>query len=178
MTPPARAVVVGFTPTAGSRVLLEAAGLARAFDTGLIVAYSDPTRSIEGHRADGSPIIVPIDSDTDQIMDDAPAPQVAEVQARVEALLAGSGAGVGVGVGVGDGDGDVAVEVRGLLGDPATALTRLAAETGARFVVVGAREHGWRASLHAAMQGSIAVHLSLHQTAPVVVVPATPDAMS
>ncbi len=163
VSPPRRPVVVGFTPTASPRILLEAASLARAYDVPLIVVFSDPSRFVEGRRADGSPIVVPVDSDTSEIIDDAPAPQVAEVGARVEGIMTDSGVE------------DVAIEVRGLLGEPATTLAQLALEVDARFVVVGARAHGWRASLHELVEGSVAVHLSSRQPATVVVVPAAPD---
>jgi len=163
VTPPRRPVVVGFTPASSPRILLEAASLARAYDVPLIVVFSDPSRFVEGRRADGSPIVVPVDSDTSESVGDAPAPQVAEVGARVRGIMTDSGVD------------DVAVEVRGLLGEPATTLAQLAVDIDARFVVVGARAHGWRASLHELVEGSVAVHLSLHQPATVVVVPAAPD---
>lgn len=158
---------MGFTPTAPVRVLSEAVALCRAFRVPLIVAYCDPSRVVEGVREDGTQMIAPVDADTAALIDDAPAPEVAEVEARVRGLCAEfiDDADAGADAGALD------VRVQGLLGDPATVLAELADHVGAGFVVVGGRSVGWRGSVHALLGGSVALHLSTRQAATVVVVP-------
>lgn len=164
---------MGFTPTAPVRVLSEAVALCRAFRVPLIVAYCDPSRVVEGVREDGTQMIAPVDADTAALIDDAPAPEVAEVEARVRALCAefSDDADADAGAGTGAGAGALNVQVQGLLGDPATVLAELADHVGAGFVVVGGRSVGWRGSVHALLGGSVALHLSTRQAATVVVVP-------
>ena len=166
-------VVVGFTPTAPAQVLSEAVALSRAFGVPLIVAYCDPSRVVEGVREDGTQMIAPVDADTAALIDDAPAPEVAEVEARVRALCAefSDDADADAGAGTGAGAGALNIQVQGLLGDPATVLAELADHVGAGFVVVGGRGVGWRGSVHALLSGSVALHLSTRQAATVVVVP-------
>lgn len=157
-------VVVGFTPKAPAAVLVEALALAKAFAVPVVVVCCDPSRVVEGVREDGSLIVAPVDSDTGALVDDAPAPQVAQVETRVGDLVREFAGDHGTGA--------PDVEVRGALGEPAAVLAQLATELQARFVVVGGQAAGWRSSLHHLMEGSVALHLSTHQSAPVVVVPA------
>lgn len=70
----------------------------------------------------------------------------------------------------------VEVTFRSLAGDVGAALGRLAEVVGAEMIVVGSREGGVRASMHDFFSGSLAAHLSHHQSRPVVVVPIGPTA--
>ena len=61
--------------------------------------------------------------------------------------------------------------LRTLAGDPARALGRLAAETGAAMIIVGTPEPGLGHRISAALNGSVAAWLSHHQGHPILIVP-------
>jgi len=61
--------------------------------------------------------------------------------------------------------------LRTLAGDPARALGRLAADTGAAMIVVGTPEPGLGHRITAALNGSVAAWLSHHQDRPILIVP-------
>jgi hypothetical protein len=147
-------LVVGVHPGQHPEVLETAAALARGLAVPVICAYVDeasylvewdPARS--AHRLSLHP-----DTDDDEIRAVAQ-----ELRSAVEASLAGPG---------------VDWSLRILAGDPARAIGRLAAESGAGMIIVGTPEHGLGHRISAALNGSVAAWLSHHQEHPVLIVPA------
>lgn len=151
-------LVVGVHPGQHPEVLETAASLARSLAVPIICAYVDeasylvewdPARS--AHRLSLHP-----DTDDDEIR------AVAQgLRSTVEASFAGLG---------------VDWSLRILAGDPARAIGRLAAESGAGMIIVGSPERGLGHRISAALNGSVAAWLSHHQEYPVLIVPArTPE---
>ena len=69
---------------------------------------------------------------------------------------------------------NVVWSTRALVGDPATALGRLAQTVRAVLIVVGSREPTVRHSLRTLFTGSVAVRLAHGQARPVVIIPLNP----
>lgn len=137
-------------------VLEQAIRLADDLDLPLVCATVDPNRYLVSNYVDGTVVALPYDPD----LPEAEAEEFdAELAERIRAVLAGRG---------------VPYSLRQLAGDPAWALTRLAEEMDARYIVVGTREAGLRGSLREFFNGSVAVHLAHRQHRPVIVVPLAP----
>jgi nucleotide-binding universal stress UspA family protein len=153
-------LVVGVHPGQHPEVLETAAALAKSLAVPIICAYVDeasylaewdPARS--AHRLSLHP-----DTDDDEIR------AVAQgLRSMIEAALAGQG---------------IDWSLRTLAGDPARAIGRLAAESGAEMIIVGTPERGLGHRISAALNGSVAAWLSHHQEHPVLVVPARTPARS
>ena len=151
-------LLVGIMPKQHPEVINTAASLAARLGQPLLCAYVDeasylvewdPARS--AHRLSLHP-----DADDDDIRT-LTSGLKADVQAAVEKVAA---AGT-----------PVEWTLRTLAGDPARALSRLAAETGAPMIVVGTSERGFSHRLSEALNGSVGAWLSHHQSRPVLVVP-------
>ena len=146
------AVVAG-QPTA---VLEHAAALADDLDVHLVCANVDVNRYLVSSYVDGSVVALPYDPDLPEVEKATFDPELA---ANIRAVLEPKG---------------VRYTLEQLAGDPAWALTRLADEIDARYIVVGTREAGFRGSLREFFNGSVAVHLAHRQHRPIVVVPLSP----
>lgn len=139
-------------------VLEQAARLAGDLGVPLVCATVDPNRYLVSNYVDGTVVALPYDPDLPEAAEEE---FDAELEERVRAVLEGRGVPFGF---------------RQLAGDPAWALTRLADEVDARYIVVGTREAGLRGSLREFFNGSVAVHLAHRQHRPVIVVPLAPVA--
>ena len=137
-------VLAGIVPHHRAAVLQHAADLALRTCAALLLAYVDST--LDGERQ-------PIDPDG---VDDDAADIAAELRDWIAEQLAGSGV-------------DWSFAVLG--GDPAHALLRYAAETGASTIVVGSKEHGLGRYLEALAGGSLGERLARHGGPPVLIVP-------
>lgn len=146
-------LVVGVLPAQSPEVLQTAGVLARSLATRLICAYVDeasylvewdPARS--AHRLSLHP-----DTDNAEIR-----AVTQELRASIESACSPLG---------------IDWSLRSLAGDPARALGRLAAETGAAMIIVGTPEPGLGHRLTAALNGSVAAWLSHHQDRPILIVP-------
>ena len=146
-------LVVGVLPGQSPGVLQTAAALAGHLDVPLICAFVDelsylvewdPARS--AHRLSLHP-----EADN------------AEINAVTQELRSAIGTACG-GPGIN-------WTLRILAGDPARALGRLAADTGAAMIIVGTPEPGLGHRISAALNGSVAAWLSHHQERPILIVP-------
>ncbi len=146
------AVVAGQPTT----VLEHAAALADDLDLHLVCANVDVNRYLVSSYVDGSVVALPYDPDLPEVEKAAFDPELAE---NIRAVLETKG---------------VRYSLEQLAGDPSWALTRLADEIDARYIVVGTREAGLRGSLREFFNGSVAAHLTHRQHRPVVVVPLSP----
>lgn len=151
-------LLVGIMPKQHPEVLQTAASLAARLGVPLLCAYVDeasylvewdPARS--AHRLSLHP-----DADDEDIRS-----LTMELKGSVQAAVDKVPAGMG----------KVEWTLRTLAGDPARALGRLAAETGAPMIVVGTSERGFSHRLSEALNGSVGAWLTHHQSRPVLVVP-------
>jgi nucleotide-binding universal stress UspA family protein len=151
-------LLVGIMPQQHPEVLQTAANLAAQLGVPLVCAYVDeasylvewdPSRS--AHRLSLHP-----DADDQEIRS-----LTLELTAVIEAAVAKVPAGAG----------SVEWTLRTLAGDPARALSQLAAETSAPMIIVGTSERGFSHRLAEALNGSVGAWLSHHQSRPVLVVP-------
>lgn len=149
-------ILVAVVPGQPVAVLDHAARLAGDLDVPLVCANVDPNRYLVSSYVDGTVVALPYDPDLPEVEEETFDP---ELEARIRETLAGRG---------------VPFSLRQLAGDPAWALTRLADELDARYIVVGTREAGIRGSLREFFNGSVAVHLAHRQHRPVIVVPLAP----
>lgn len=147
-------LVAGLLPGQPPALLETAAALAGRLGVPLVCAYVDeasflvewdPARS--AHRLSLHP--------------EADSAQIRAVSEELSSAVAAVCDGLGV-----------EWSLRTLAGDPARALGRLAAETGAAMIVVGTPEPGFGHRISAALNGSVAAWLSRHQDRPVLIVPA------
>ncbi|MGI6877263.1 universal stress protein [Microbacterium sp. gxy059] len=145
----AGAVVVGAVPGAPGHVVQEAAALARTFGVPLLVVYVDVTRFIAGSEDAEKVLSYPIDIEVARGELDAVAEETARHLDDVEVDWA----------------------VRQVVGDPASALRKIAREADARMIVVGTRKRGVSEALREMFYGSVARRLSHRQETPVLVVP-------
>ncbi len=149
-------LVVGVRPEQHPEVLQTAASLAKRLAAPLVCAYVDeasylvdwdPARSM--HRLSLHP-----DTDTEAIQT-----VTRQLRTTIEAACADRG---------------IDWTLRTLGGDPARALGRLAADSGAEMIIVGTPERGLGHRIAEALNGSVAAWLSHHQDRPVLIVPARP----
>jgi nucleotide-binding universal stress UspA family protein len=152
--PGSGAVLVGVVPQVSGRVLDVAAEYARLHATGLVVAYVDVTRFVTYQDPDGTTHSTAIDVNLAAAEDD-----LQSVRATAEARFAAT---------------DLEWEVSSLVGDPASALSRLADTVSAPLIVVGTRHRGLGESIREFFTGSVAARLTHRQQRPVLVVPAPP----
>ncbi|AUZ36366.1 universal stress protein UspA [Arthrobacter sp. PGP41] len=151
-------LLVGVMPKQHPEVLQTAAALAAQLGVPLVCAYVDeasylvewdPARS--AHRLSLHP-----DADDQEIRS-----LTSELTAVIEAAVAKAPAGAD----------NLKWTLRTLAGDPARALSQLAAEINAPMIIVGTSERGFSHRLAEALNGSVGAWLSHHQSRPVLVVP-------
>ncbi len=150
------AVIVAVVAGQPTTVLEHAAALADDLDVHLVCANVDVNRYLVSSYVDGSVVALPYDPDLPEVEKAVFDPELA---ANIRAVLGPKG---------------VRYSLEQLAGDPAWALTRLADEIDARYIVVGTREAGFRGSLREFFNGSVAVHLAHRQHRPIIVVPLAP----
>ncbi|WP_345762891.1 universal stress protein [Diaminobutyricibacter sp. McL0608] len=150
------AIIVAVVAGQPTTVLEHAATLADDLDIPLVCANVDVNRYLVSSYVDGSVVALPYDPDLPEVEKATFDPELA---ANIRALLEPKG---------------IRYRLEQLAGDPAWALTRLADEVDARYIVVGTREAGFRGSLREFFNGSVAVHLAHRQHRPVIVVPLAP----
>lgn len=145
-------IVVGVKPGLPTRIIETAVHTAASFGCGVVFAY------VELNSA-----LVELDSteprtreSLDPEIDDEMAGVAAEVSDMLDAALA---------------DTDVSWSFRVLAGDPASALSRLAADLHSRMLVVGTRRHGGLHRVEEFFAGSVAKSLAMGQDRPVLLVP-------
>jgi nucleotide-binding universal stress UspA family protein len=151
-------ILVAVVPGQPVVVLDQAARLANDLGVPLVCANVDPNRYLVSNYVDGTIVSLPYDPDLPEAEEETFDP---DMELRIHQALAGRG---------------VRFSVKQLAGDPTWALTRLADEMDARYIVVGTREAGLRGSIREFFNGSVAVHLAHRQHRPVVVVPLAPVA--
>ncbi|WP_426517708.1 universal stress protein [Diaminobutyricibacter sp. McL0618] len=150
------AIVVAVVAGQPTAVLEHAAALADDLDVHLVCANVDINRYLVSSYVDGSVVALPYDPDLPEVEKATFDPELA---ANIRAVLEAKG---------------VRYSLEQLAGDPAWALTRLADEIDARYIVVGTREAGLRGSFREFFNGSVAAHLTHRQHRPVLVVPLSP----
>lgn len=157
-TPLVSPILLGITPQQPPGVLEVALSLARRAGAVLVCAQVDPMVYVVEEHPDGSVESRPIDPDRA----DWNSPTFDPVLAgRIQTAAREAG---------------IEVTFRSLAGDVGAALGRLAEVVGADMIVVGSSRGGVRASMHDFFSGSVAAHLTHHQSRPVVVVPIGPTA--
>lgn len=156
-------LLVGVLPNQHPEVLKTAATLATRLSVPLLCAYVDeasylvewdPARS--AHRLSLHP-----EADDDEIRGITAGLRAAIGQAVTEAAGAGTPADW---------------SLRTLAGDPARALSRLAAESNVTMIIVGTSERGLTHRISELLNGSVGLWLTHHQSRPVLVVPYAKDA--
>lgn len=148
-------VVVGLESGRVTPVLPVATGLARRLGTSIVCTTVDPALFFIGLGADGGAMMQPIDPD---LLDLERRELPPEDIALAERIAAEHG---------------VAVEFLPAAGDPSHALSRVAEERDASFIVVGTRSGRHRVTEF--LTGSVAARLTHQQHRPVVVVPVEPN---
>jgi nucleotide-binding universal stress UspA family protein len=148
---PRGAVIAGVAPGVSPRVVVEAARFARLSSAPLAVVHVDVTRFVTFEDPDGY-----VHSSQVEIAAEAARAQLDEVEKAARLALA---------------DTDVAWSVHQLIGDPATALARLADRIDSPLLVVGTRRRGLGESIREFFTGSVAARLTHRQHRPVLVVP-------
>lgn len=146
-------LVVGVLPGQAPEVLETAAALAGSLAAPLVCAYVDEASYLVEWDPARSAHRLSLHPEADN----------AEIRAQTERLRSEIAA-------VCDGAG-VEWTLRTLAGDPARALGRLAADTGAAMIVVGTPAPGLGHRITAALNGSVAAWLSHHQDRPILIVP-------
>jgi nucleotide-binding universal stress UspA family protein len=149
-------IIVAVVPGQPITVLEQAAALADDLDVHLVCANVDVNRYLVSSYVDGSVVALPYDPDLPEV---ERAAFDAELASNIRSVLEPK---------------RVPYSLEQLAGDPAWALTRLADQIDARYIVVGTREAGFRGSLREFFNGSVAVHLAHRQHRPVIVVPLAP----
>jgi nucleotide-binding universal stress UspA family protein len=149
-------ILVAVVPGQPVTVLEQAIKLADDLDVPLVCANVDPNRYLVSSYVDGTVVALPYDPDLPEVEDETFDPELAE---RIREVLDGTG---------------VPYQLQQLAGDPSWALTKLADDVDARYIVVGTREAGLRGSIREFFNGSVAVHLAHRQHRPVIVVPLAP----
>jgi nucleotide-binding universal stress UspA family protein len=146
-------LVVGVLPAQSPEVLQTAGALAQSLATRLICAYVDEASYLVEWDPARSAHRLSLHPETDN----------AEIRAVTQELRASIGSACD----------PLGIDwtLRSLAGDPARALGRLAAETGAAMIIVGTPEPGLGHRLAAALNGSVAAWLSHHQDRPILIVP-------
>ncbi|HEY9425410.1 MAG TPA: universal stress protein [Microterricola sp.] len=145
-------IVVGIEPGLPPSIVAAAEQLGLAFDCEVLFAYVELNSALvelDSARTRTASSLKPE-------MDEEMTGIAAELAGYLKSTLDGSGARWAFHV---------------LAGDPASALSRLAATTDARMFVVGTRRHGAMRRLEEFVSGSIAKELAMGQERPVLLVP-------
>lgn len=146
-------VVVGVIPHQYGRVLQVAAALARRLGTELVCAYVDEASYLVEWNPERSARRLSLHPEKD---DEAARALSAQLRSLLEQALEGQG---------------VTWTLHILAGDPARALSRLAADREAAMIVVGTAQPSFGHRVSEAVNGSMAAWLTRHQRRPVLVVP-------
>lgn len=144
-------IIVGAVSGQPARVVTEAARYAKLLGVGIVVAYVDVTRFVTYEDPDGFVHTAPIDLSLPLAAAD-----LAAVTREVTQNLEGTG---------------ISFVVENMVGDPASAMAKLAATVDAQLLVVGTRKRGIGESLREFFTGSVAARLAHRQSVPVLVVP-------
>jgi nucleotide-binding universal stress UspA family protein len=152
-------VLVGVVQRRIASVVGGAAAFAEAFGAELVCAHVDVGHYLVEAMPDGSLVSLPVD------------PELLEETGDEESRFP---EGLRQTIAQEMHDRGVPWSTRMLAGEPARALSALAAKLDATMIVVGTREPGLKSSLQEFLTGSVAVHLAHHQHRPVVVIPLTP----
>ena len=158
--PAERPVIVGVYRGQSRAVLTEAARLATELGRPLLCAYVSEDSYLTEWDKPGE---VAEESLHPTEVGAGEGEAVLALTSAIESVLADAGADTA----------PRAWSVRLLAGDPAKALGRLAAETGARLIVVGTHRRGFSNTLENWLAGSVGARLTHDQRTPVVVVPVT-----
>ncbi len=143
---------MGIEPGLPPTIVAAAEQLALAFDCEVLFAYVQLNSAIVELDSAGTRTAASLNPEIDSEMSGV----AAELAGYLKSALDGSRARWAFHV---------------LAGDPASALSRLAATTGARMFVVGTRRHGAMRRLEEFVSGSIAKELAMGQERPVLLVP-------
>lgn len=146
-------LIVGVLPGQSPEVLQTAAALAEKLTAPLLCAYVDEASYLVEWDPARSAHRLSLHPDTNNAEIKAVA---RELRSAIEAACVDLG---------------IDWTLRTLAGDPARALGRLAAETGAAMIIVGTPEPGLGHRITAALNGSVAAWLSHHQEHPILIVP-------
>ncbi len=152
----AQPLVVGVLPGQHPEVMQTAAALAASLEVPLVCGYVDEASYLVEWDPARSAHRLSLHPDTDDA-------EIRAVTQELRSSIAASCDGLGVDW-----------TLRSLAGDPARALGRLAAETGAAMIIVGTPERGLGHRISEALNGSVAAWLSHHQQRPILIVPAGP----
>lgn len=147
-------LIVGVHPGQQPEVLQTAAALAKRLAAPLICAYVDEASYLVDWDPARSAHRLSLHPDTDE---DAIQAVTEELRTTIETAIDGQG---------------IDWTMRTLGGDPARALGRLAADSGAAMIIVGTPARGLGHRIAEALNGSVAAWLSHHQDLPVLIVPA------
>ena len=145
-------IIVGIEPGLPPSIVAAAEQLALAFDCEAIFAYVQLNSALVELDSAGTRTAASLNPEVDTEM----AGVAGELSGHLKSTLDGSA---------------VRWAFHVLAGDPASALSRLAATTGARMFVVGTRRHGAMRRLEEFVSGSIAKELAMGQERPVLLVP-------
>ncbi|MFB9310539.1 nucleotide-binding universal stress UspA family protein [Agromyces hippuratus] len=150
-------IVVGIKPGLPSRIIETAERTAGSMGCEVIFAYVELNSAL----VELDPTEPRLNESLDPEIDDEMAGVSAALSDMLTAALAGT---------------RVQWSFRVLAGDPASALSRLAADVGSRMLVVGTRRHGPIHRVEAFFAGSVAKSLAMGQSRPVLLVPLNRDA--
>ncbi|MBM7831246.1 nucleotide-binding universal stress UspA family protein [Agromyces cerinus] len=150
-------IVVGIKPGLPSRLIQTAERTARSFDCEVIFAY------VELNSA-----LVELDSTEPRTRE--------SLDPEMDEEMAGVAAGVSDMLSAALAETDIRWSFRVLAGDPASALSRLAADVDSRMLIVGTRRHGTLHRVEEFFTGSLAKALAMGQDRPVLLVPINRDA--
>lgn len=145
-------IIVGIEPGLPPSIVTVAEGLALAFDCEALFAYVQLNSALVELDSAGTRTAASLNPEVDAEMTGV----AGELSGDLKSTLDGSA---------------VRWAFHVLAGDPASALSRLAATTGARMFVVGTRRHGAMRRLEEFVSGSIAKELAMGQERPVLLVP-------
>jgi nucleotide-binding universal stress UspA family protein len=145
-------IVLGVGWSFSRHLIGTAAALAAALEQHLVCAFVDPASYLTEWGPEGQRTALSLEPSTNEEAD-FPSKQL---QRNLESLLGQPGEGW---------------SFRVLNGDVSKALSRLAENTGASLLVVGADGAGAMARVDRLLEGSISASLIHHQTRPVLIVP-------
>jgi nucleotide-binding universal stress UspA family protein len=148
-------IVVGVLPDQPLWMLQVAGEYARAFGARLVCVSVDTTRFTFQELPDGTMLAAPIQPELLDPMDAFPPERLEEMAELLDPMR-------------------LRWSTRQLVGEPATALMRIADEEDALMFVVGTRHVGFGGAVRKFFGGSVATRLTHRQWRPVVVVPIEP----
>jgi nucleotide-binding universal stress UspA family protein len=148
-------IVVGVLPDQPLWVLQVAGEYARAFGARLVCVSVDVSRYTFQELPDGTMLSAPIQPELLEPLEAFPPERLQEMAELLDPM-------------------HLEWSTRQLVGEPATALMRIADEEDALMFVVGTRQAGFGGAVREFFGGSVAARLSHRQWRPVVVVPLAP----